>query len=90
MDKLRDFRNVLFKQSQRIGIGHHHAGDFRSLHLDDGFQVFHVDSSVGETLHFQHFQPAYGGHAGFPGTADLDWLPDTVLRYFDLAAAQAT
>ena len=35
-------------------------------------------------------QPEYGGHAGFPGTADLDWLPDTVLRYFDLAAAQAT
>ena len=35
-------------------------------------------------------QPAYGGHAGFPGTADLDWLPDTVLRYFDGVAAQAT
>ena len=35
-------------------------------------------------------QPEYGGHAGFPGTADLDWLPDTVLRYFDLAAVQAT
>ena len=35
-------------------------------------------------------QPEYGGHAGFPGTADLDWLPDTVLRYFDGVAAQAT
>lgn len=35
-------------------------------------------------------QPEYGGHAGFPGTADLDWLPDTVLRYFDGVAAKAT
>jgi hypothetical protein len=35
-------------------------------------------------------QPEYGGHAGFPGMADLDWLPDTVLRYFDRVAAQAT
>ena len=47
-------------------------------------QASDVSSSV--TL----LQPEYGGHAGFPGTADLDWLPDTVLRYFDLAAAQAT
>ena len=35
-------------------------------------------------------QPEYGGHAGFPGTADLDWLPDTVLRYFDSVATKAT
>ena len=35
-------------------------------------------------------QPEYGGHAGFPGTADLDWLPDTVLRYFDGVATKAT
>ena len=47
-------------------------------------QASDVSSSV--TL----LQPGYGGHAGFPGTADLDWLPDTVLRYFDGVAAQAT
>ncbi|OAM26919.1 MULTISPECIES: YheT family hydrolase [Eikenella] len=40
------------------------------------------DVSAAVTL----LQPEYGGHAGFPGRADLDWLPDTVLRYFDLAA----
>ena len=47
-------------------------------------QASDVSSSV--TL----LQPEYGGHAGFPGTADLDWLPDTVLRYFDGVATKAT
>lgn len=32
-------------------------------------------------------QPEQGGHAGFPGRADLDWLPDTLLRYFDWVSA---
>lgn len=29
-------------------------------------------------------RPEHGGHAGFPGRDDLDWLPDTLLRYFAL------
>ena len=61
MDKFCDFRDALFKQSQRIRIGHHHAGDFFSLLFDDGFQVFYIDCSVGQTLYFEYFQTANGG-----------------------------
>lgn len=33
-------------------------------------------------------QPGEGGHAGFPAARHLDWLPETLLYYFELAGGQ--
>ena len=39
-----------------------------------------ADVSAAVTL----LQPAQGGHAGFPARQHLNWLPDTLLQYFEL------
>ena len=54
----RYFWNVFFKNAERVGVRHHHAGDvvaeFRA-------QVFKVHSALRSALHLHNLQAAHGG-----------------------------
>ena len=58
MHEACDFRNLLFKDTQRVRVRHHHAGD---VVAKKRFEVFHVNRSVGRALHLYDLQTADGG-----------------------------
>ena len=58
MHEACDFRNLLFKDTQRVRVRHHHAGD---VFAKKRFEVFHVNRSIGRALHLYDLQTADGG-----------------------------
>ena len=49
------------KEAQRVGVGHHHAGD---AVVEKGAQVLHIDHTIGGAANLHHFQSAHGGRGG--------------------------
>ena len=57
MHQLCDFGNIVFKQAQRVGVGHHHTCDGV---VEQWFQIIHIHAAIGFALHFHHIEPAHG------------------------------
>ena len=56
MDEFLYLRNLSFKESQRIGIGHHHRSDTRTFALHQLDEIIEVHQAFSRRLHLHDLQ----------------------------------
>ena len=56
MHQLGNLGNVVLKDTQRVGVGHHHTGNGV---VEQRFEVFHIDGAVRTTLNHHHIKAAH-------------------------------
>ena len=80
--QLGNFKNLRFKQSQCVRIGHH---DARNRIVQQRTQILHIDSTLWCGLHLHHLKSANrrAGRVGTMGTVGHDYL-----RAFAVATLQ--
>ena len=61
VNEFGNFRNAGFKDAERVGVRHHHAGDVIS---EERFECFHIDRSFRRAAHLHHLKTADGGRSG--------------------------
>ena len=64
MHQFLNLRNLLFEEPQRIGVGHHHSGNLRTMLSQQLPQRLHIHGTVAQRLHLYYFQSAYSSAGG--------------------------
>ena len=64
VDEIRNRGDARLKEAKRIGIGHHHRRNLRSLLSDDALQIFDIDGTIGLRLHLDNLESADGCRGG--------------------------
>ena len=59
--ELGNLGDVVLKDTQSVGVGHHHAGD---VLIEKRFQVLNIDSTIGTALNNHYLKATHGSTGG--------------------------